>query len=872
MRVRVALLVILVPVLLAPAAGAQLEPQAAGGSVSSVPPVIRFAGTIEHPEGDLDITFSLYPDRIGGEPLWIETRTVRIDTEGRYVALLTLPPRVFSSGESRWLGVRPEGDAEQPRVMLVSVPYAMKAADAETIGGKSLAAFVLAGDKTGVGADGLNYVNTRFLANGLSAASAGATATSGTANFLGMFTDDVNLANSAIFQTPVGRVGINTTSPQAPFHVMAGETPGAFFDVYSGDSFLGALPAVYRAARGTSFTPTAVQVDDILGGLAVRGYGATKFSGGRGQVMFRAAENWTDAANGTYLAFATEPLGASTIASERMRITPAGNVGIGTTSPGQLLSVAGTIESTTGGFKFPNGTTQTTAVSLGANTFTGTQTIVGGNLALPLSTKGTGSLTVGGNPFLHSYGYPTNAFVGTLAGGGFATTGRDNSAFGSYSLFYNTTGSSNAAFGSHSMGANTEGQFNAAFGYESLASNTTSSYSAAFGALALSGSDGGAENSAFGYGSLQNNTTASGNAAFGYRSLFRNSTGEYNSAFGFGSLVANTIGHSNAAFGASSMAANTSGHYNVAIGVSSLTGNTTGHQNSAIGTDSLSRNTTGSSNAAVGYKSLVSNSSGEQNAGIGYGSLVANTTGSANAALGGLAGQSNVSGGHNTYVGYFSGPPATIPDLSYSTAIGAEARVTQSNTLILGGEGLAAVNVGLGTSTPDERLQVVGNIKVGTSGTNGCVTNFAGTGIAGTCSSDMRLKTNVRPFGPVLDRVARLQPVFFEWRASEFPAYHFGAGANTGLIAQDVEPLFPDMVVTDQRGFKMVNYSELPYLTLAAVTELKAQNDALKADNEGLRSDLRALQASGEDLVELRRQVALLREAVAKLQELKDRK
>ena len=56
--------------------------------------------------------------------------------------------------------------------------------------------------------------------------------------------------------------------------------------------------------------------------------------------------------------------------TERMRINPSGNVGIGTTSPGQRLTVAGVIESTTGGVRFPDGTTQTTAASGGGSTLT----------------------------------------------------------------------------------------------------------------------------------------------------------------------------------------------------------------------------------------------------------------------------------------------------------------------------------------------------------------------------------------------------------------------------------------------------------------------------------------------------------------------
>ncbi|HEX7484731.1 MAG TPA: hypothetical protein VF332_01150 [Vicinamibacterales bacterium] len=142
----------------------------------AVPRLVKFTGVVAGTAGPVDFTFAFYADQMSETPLWTETQHVTVDETGRYAVYLGasrpegLPAELFAAAEARWLGVRVAGQAEQPRVLLVSVPYALKAADAETVGGKPLSAFVLAGTTTGTGADGLTYVDTRVLKQGLSAA------------------------------------------------------------------------------------------------------------------------------------------------------------------------------------------------------------------------------------------------------------------------------------------------------------------------------------------------------------------------------------------------------------------------------------------------------------------------------------------------------------------------------------------------------------------------------------------------------------------------------------------------------------------------------------------------------------------------------
>lgn len=119
-------------------------------SQTLVPRLIRFTGQLQHASGTVGITFSLHKAQQDGESLWIETQNVQIDAAGKYSVLLGatkaegIPSELFTSGEAQWLGIQVQGQSEQPRVLLVSVPYALKAAEADTLAGHTASEFVTA--------------------------------------------------------------------------------------------------------------------------------------------------------------------------------------------------------------------------------------------------------------------------------------------------------------------------------------------------------------------------------------------------------------------------------------------------------------------------------------------------------------------------------------------------------------------------------------------------------------------------------------------------------------------------------------------------------------------------------------------------------
>ncbi|MGB6678993.1 MAG: hypothetical protein WBE44_20025 [Terriglobales bacterium] len=219
---------------------------ASSGSASSqVPPLIQFSSVAADEGGNtlsgaVNIIFSLFNNQRCGEPLWTEKQNVQLDSTGHYSVQLGItkpngmPATLFTSGEARWLGVRIAGQAEQPRVLLLSVPYALKAGDAATIGGLPPSAFVLAVPATG--ADG-STTTTNSAAPPADQLPASGVTGSGTTDFIPLWTSTSNIGNSVLFQSGAGKtakLGINTITPASTLDVKGAATIRGLFSLPAG--------------------------------------------------------------------------------------------------------------------------------------------------------------------------------------------------------------------------------------------------------------------------------------------------------------------------------------------------------------------------------------------------------------------------------------------------------------------------------------------------------------------------------------------------------------------------------------------------------------------------------------------------------------
>jgi len=429
---------------------------------------------------------------------------------------------------------------------------------------------------------------------------------------------------------------------------------------------------------------TNLQYNDDTNGLVVISNGSGTYK----VLSISGASTQTNTNDVTVTTDFSKAFSVDTTADSIFSITKAGNVGIGTTTPTSKLEIRGKVN-TIGDELITNGsfTGGTSGWTLGSNAAYGDNNVV--------------VTYTGGAPSL-------STTFQTTAGKTYLLTFTISSAnapmyfgFDSNSLYYNEgsffNGTHKIAFQTDFTGTETiyfdDWNYNNGdtWTIDDVSIREIDSLSPALTVIGYNGATflslGGdfLANTALGESALSSNTAGSQNSAMGYQALYSNTNGSQNSAMGYQALYSNINGWNNSA-----------------MGTSALYSNTTGNSNSAMGTFALYSNTTGDNNSAMGYQALYSNTTGNYNSAIGYyaGAYLA----------GGF--YPNQTSSNSLYLGYDT--RALADGDTNEIVIGASAIGNGSNSVTLGNDSITKTilkgNVGIGTTNPQAKLQVAGNI------------------------------------------------------------------------------------------------------------------------------------------------------------------
>jgi len=294
---------------------------------------------------------------------------------------------------------------------------------------------------------------------------------------------------------------------------------------------------------------------------------------------------------------------------------------------------------------------------------------------------------------------------------------------------------------------------------------------------------------------------------------------------------------------------NNTGHGNTFIGSKAGTSNISGLGNTFVGGVAGEDNISGTGNTFIGMSAGNDNTDGINNTFIGLSAGISHSTGNCNTFIGVAAGTAN-SGSNNTFLGYWAGG---TNNGSNNVFIGSSAGENQtgsnklcidnSSTLtpLIYGEfdnDILDINgkLGISKSSPQTPIHVNQNslsdgIRLEYSGTSYWDTyvdaaqdyNFAYNGVLKSyirdtdgsyiIASDKKLKKDIAAMSPVLERIKQLLPCQYRYRDND-PA----GPKSIGLIAQEVEPLFPE-TVSEKEGLKAINYDAFAVIAIQAIKE-----------------------------------------------------
>ena len=219
--------------------------------------------------------------------------------------------------------------------------------------------------------------------------------------------------------------------------------------------------------------------------------------------------------------------------------------------------------------------------------------------------------------------------------------------------------------------------------------------------------------------------------------------------------------------------------------------------NAFFGNYSGQSNTTGGGNTFLGYNAGTRNTQGGNNTFVGLNSGSSLSTGSGNTFVGGAAGSLATSGANNTFLGQGANLAFGANNLSYAAAIGSGAQVSTNNTIVIG--------------RPVDTVQIPGNLVV-----------------SGTFSnpSDARLKQNIQSLHYGLSEVMRLRPVTWQWKTQPT------GKPQLGMIAQEVEPVMPELVIHDTNSSQPLTMNYMGFLPVMVKAMQQQQEEIKRQQNQ----------------------------------------
>ncbi len=430
--------------------------------------------------------------------------------------------------------------------------------------------------------------------------------------------------------------------------------------------------------------------------------------------------------------------------------------------------------------------------------------------------SGSNNLATGNNSTVMGDGSWSSGFGSVAIGAGNVAGGIFSSAFG---LVSRAQGDSSMSFGINTLAS---GRISTSFGYNTISSGTLST---TFGFTNTASGSSSFASGAFNLASGNNSTSiGNGNWSNGINSITigsaNQSGGKFSTAFGVSTSASGdssvSMGVQTSASGrmASSFGFNTtaSGIVSTAFGSNNLA---TGENSTVMGNGSL----------AAGFTSLALGG-GNVASGLFSSAFGVNTRADGDSSM--SLGVRTISRANtSTAMGLF-----TISKSINSLTIGKYNDTTNTNRLFEIGNGTAnnvrlnAVtvltngNVGIGIISPTEKLHVIGNILA-----SGTIT-----------PSDIRYKKNIHSINNALNKVLQLNGVFYNLRTEEFPEMQFDSKTQIGLIAQNVERILPNVVVTSNNGYKAVDYAKLVPLLIEAIKEQNKKIEHLENQINGLKN------------------------------------